>query len=278
MFQGRKLLIATQHEKERVIAPILGRELGVQCIINKGFDTDKLGTFSGEVERTDDPITTARNKCLMAMDLANCDLAISSEGSFGPHPTIYFLPADEEFLVFIDKKNNLEIIAREISTETNFNAAEIKTKEDLSDFIKCAKFPSHGLIIKNKKDKFTDIVKGITNHDQLENTFTDFISKYGQVYIETDMRAMHNPTRMKVIEKAVFKLANMINSFCPNCGSPGFVITEAKAGLPCELCNLPTRSTLCYVYICQKCHYINEVLYPHNKTSEDPLYCDVCNP
>lgn len=104
MFQGRKLLIATQHEKERVIAPILERELGVQCIINKGFDTDKLGTFSGEVERTDDPITTARNKCLMAMDLANCDLVISSEGSFGPHPTIYFLPADEKFLVFIDKK------------------------------------------------------------------------------------------------------------------------------------------------------------------------------
>jgi hypothetical protein len=30
MFQNRKLLIATKHQKEKVIAPILENELGVQ--------------------------------------------------------------------------------------------------------------------------------------------------------------------------------------------------------------------------------------------------------
>ena len=112
MFKGRKLLIATKHDKEKVIAPILEKELGVTCFVAENFDTDVLGTFTGEVERKDDPITTARNKCLMAMELNNCDLAIASEGSFGPHPAIFFVHADDEMLLFIDKKNDLEIIAR----------------------------------------------------------------------------------------------------------------------------------------------------------------------
>lgn len=278
MFKGRKLLIATKHQKEKVIAPILERELGVICFTTDDFDTDKLGTFSGEIDRKDDPIITARNKCLLAMELANCDLVISSEGSFGPHPTIYFIPADDEFLILIDKKNNLEIIVRELSTETNFNGAEIKTEEELYAFAKNAQFPSHALIIKNTKNDFTHIIKGITNSEHLKDTFKDFISKYGKAYIETDMRAMYNPTRMKIIEKATVKLANKINSLCPNCDIPGFGITDAKQGLPCELCNFPTRSILSYLYVCEKCSYKKEEKYPNGKHFESPNYCDVCNP
>ena len=278
MFKGRNLLIATKHEKESVIAPVLERELGVKCFTISGLDTDKLGAFSGEVERTDDPITTARNKCYMAMELANCDLAISSEGSFGAHPSIFFISADEEFLIFIDKKNDLEIIVRELSTETNFNGSEIETEKELFAFAKSACFPSHGLILKNTKDDFIEIVKGITNRKQLKNTFRDFISKYGKAYIETDMRAMFNPTRMNVIEKATEKLANKINSLCPNCEIPGFGITDAKKGLPCELCSFPTQSTLSYVYVCQKCSHKKEEKYPNGKYFESPVYCDVCNP
>ncbi|MBC7411807.1 MAG: hypothetical protein H7331_05060 [Bacteroidia bacterium] len=278
MFKGRKLLIATKHQKEKVIAPILERELGVICFTTDDFDTDKLGTFSGEIDRKDDPIITARNKCLLAMELANCDLVISSEGSFGPHPTIYFIPADDEFLILIDKKNNLEIIVRELSTETNFNGAEIKTEEELYAFAKNAQFPSHALIIKNTKNDFTHIIKGITNSEHLKDTFKDFISKYGKAYIETDMRAMYNPTRMKIIEKATVKLANKINSLCPNCDIPGFGITDAKQGLPCELCNFPTRSILSYLYVCKKCSYKKEEKYPNGKHFESPNYCDVCNP
>ncbi|MDP4663699.1 MAG: hypothetical protein NWS74_08540, partial [Salibacteraceae bacterium] len=66
MFQGRNLIVATKHQKESVIAPLLQTALGVQCLTNPAFDTDKLGTFTGEVERVLDPIQTARQKCLMA--------------------------------------------------------------------------------------------------------------------------------------------------------------------------------------------------------------------
>lgn len=277
MFKGRNLLIATKHEKEKIIAPILERELGVTCYV-ANFDTDKLGTFTGEVERKDDPITTVRNKCLLAMELMNCDLAIASEGSFNPHPTIYFVPADDEFLLFMDKQNGLEIIVRELSTETNFNSAEIKTEEELNAFAGKAQFPSHGLIIRKSKEDFTDIVKGITNFEHLNTSFKHFILSYGTAFVETDMRAMYNPTRMKVIEKATKKLADKINSLCPVCKTPGFSITDVKQGLPCERCNFPTRSTLSYIYTCQKCFYAKEEKNPNSKFTEDPSYCDVCNP
>ena len=278
MFKGRNLLIATKHEKEKVIAPILEKELGVKCFVALDLDTDELGTFTGEIERKDDPVTTARNKCLMAMELANCDLAVASEGSFGHHPTIFFVPADDEFLLIIDKKNNLEIIVRELSTETNFNCAEINSEKQLYEFSKRIKFPTHGLIIKKAKDDFGEIVKGITNSEKLNSTFQYFISKYGMAYVETDMRAMYNPTRMKVIESATLKLACKINTLCPNCAIPGFGITDSNQGLPCELCNFPTRSTLSYIHTCQKCNYKKEEKYPEGKQTEDPMYCDICNP
>ena len=278
MLQGRKLLIATKHEKEKVIAPVLEKELGVKCFVAENFDTDVLGTFTGEVERKDDPITTARNKCLLAMERYDCDLGIASEGSFGPHPSMFFIHADDEMILFIDKKNDLEIIARELSTETNFNGDEIKTEKQLHDFARQVKFPSHGLIIRKAKDDFTEIVKGIVDSEKLNNTFQHFISTYGMAYAESDMRAMYNPTRMKVIEKAAKKLADKINSCCPQCNTPGFGITDGKQGLRCKQCNFPTRSTLSYIYSCQKCAYTKEEMYPNKKTTEDPMYCDVCNP
>ncbi|MEI6880106.1 MAG: DUF6671 family protein [Bacteroidota bacterium] len=278
MFNGRKLVIATKHQKEKVIAPILEKELGVKCFVISELDTDILGTFTGEVERMDDPITTARNKCLLAMELANCDLAVASEGTFGSHPSSLFVPADDEFLIFIDKKNDLEFIARELSVETNYNSSEIKSKKELLKFATNAGFPSHGLILRKSIDDFEDIVKGITNEEKLIDVFYNFIAQFGTAYIETDMRAMYNPTRMKVIEIAVKKLAKKINTFCPVCQMPGFGITIVKQGLPCELCDFPTRSTLSYIHSCKRCSYSKEELFPNSKQKENPMHCDYCNP
>jgi hypothetical protein len=56
MFQGRKLLVATKHQKEQVIAPILEKEFAVQCYTSDSFDTDLLGTFSGEVKEKNDAL------------------------------------------------------------------------------------------------------------------------------------------------------------------------------------------------------------------------------
>jgi hypothetical protein len=278
LFKNRRLLIATKHEKEKVIAPILEKNLGVTCFTNKNFDTDTLGTFSGEIEREFDPIATARKKCLLAMDASDCDLGVASEGSFGAHPSIFFASADDEFLIFIDKKNNLEIIVRELSMETNFNGKEIETEKDLFDFAESVKFPSHGLILRRSKNDNSEIIKGITDLIQLQKAFKKLLKKSNTIYSETDMRALYNPSRMKVIEAATQKLIIKINSSCHQCSTPGFGITDSKKGLECDLCGSPTNSILSHIYVCQHCNYTTEEIYPHTKTSADPMYCDYCNP
>lgn len=278
MFKGRKLAIATRHQKERVIAPLLEQALGVSCFVPDNLDTDQLGTFSGEIERADDPLSTAKRKCLMAMEQTGCDLTVASEGSFGPHPTLFFGYADEELVLFMDKKHKLEIYSTEVSLKTNFNGKEITNEQELMDFAKSVNFPSHGLILRDKQNSTATMVKGITHPDLLLAAFRQLVKNHGSAFVETDMRAMYNPTRMEVIEGATRKLADKINSLCPACGMPGFGVTDAKQGLPCSLCGLPTRSTLCHIYSCAQCAFTNELYYPYGIKAEDPIYCDNCNP
>ena len=80
LFRGRRLVIATMHGKERVIAPILEEALGVEVVVPdiSNFNTDMFGTFSGETERTLDPVETARQKCITACKAMNETLAVAS--------------------------------------------------------------------------------------------------------------------------------------------------------------------------------------------------------
>ncbi|HEX4875028.1 MAG TPA: DUF6671 family protein [Chitinophagaceae bacterium] len=278
LFGGRDLVIATMHRKEEVIAPVLEKELGVTCFVPSSFNTDQFGTFSGEKERKDDPLTTARKKCLMAMEQSGAELGVASEGSFGPHPFLYFIPANDELLIFIDRKNGFEIIVRELSTDTNFAGSTVLTKQELNDFAERVQFPSHGIILRPSPDNYTVITKGITDVATLHRVFNELMAQFGNVYAETDMRAHFNPLRMKVISKAVIKLTEKIASFCPQCNAPGFGVSDIREGLPCQLCGSPTRSTLSHVYSCHRCEYRTEKLYPNEKKEEDPMYCDYCNP
>lgn len=278
LFVKRRLLIATKHHKEQVIAPILEQALGVSCEVVTDLDTDVLGTFSGEITRKDDPITTLRNKCLLALDQTDGDLVVASEGSFGPHPQMFFMSADDELVMLIDKKHNLEILARALSIETNFNGKEVANEADLLAFAEAVKFPSHGLILRKAQGEKLGIVKGIKDIESLKYDFKRLLEKYGSAFVETDMRAMHNPSRMKVIETATHNLVKKMSSFCPQCKTPGFDIVKSNPGLQCAQCGLPTHSTLSHVYICQHCNYEQTRMYPANKAKADPRYCDFCNP
>lgn len=278
LFKGRKLVIATKHKKEEVIAPLLEEALGVACVVVAHLDTDVLGTFSGEVERCSDAVTTARVKCQLAMELTGCDLAVSSEGSFGPHPDYWFVSADEELLLLVDKKNLLEIGAREISLSTNFCGEEIQSELQLSAFAEKALFPSHALILRKDKATTAGMIKGITDWGSLALSFHELREKWGCVFVETDMRALYNPSRMAVIEQATLSLLDKVNTCCPHCSAPGYAVTHVKQGLPCGLCGHPTSAALSLVSTCPKCAFTSEKYYPANRMSEDPACCFNCNP
>jgi hypothetical protein len=80
---------------------------------------------------------------------------------FGSHPSIFIASADDEFLIFIDTKNNLEIIVRELSMETNFNGSEITNEQELLDFAELVQFPSHGLILRPSKSENGTVIKAL---------------------------------------------------------------------------------------------------------------------
>jgi len=278
MFAGRTLVIATRHAKERAIAPVLETALGVRCTVCEALDTDALGTFTGEVERRLDPVATAREKCRRAMDLARCDLAVASEGSFGPHPAMVFVPGDDEILLLIDRRHDLEIVAREVSASTNFAAERVGDERALLRFAERAGFPGHALILRPSRDSPEDMHKGISDHGVLLSTFRALLERHGEVCVETDMRAMHNPMRMAVIGAAARRLVALLESTCPQCATPGFTVTEVKRGLPCGVCGLPTESPSRHLSTCGGCGYTREQRHPNGKTAEDPRYCGFCNP
>lgn len=266
------------HGKEQVIAPLLQESMGVEIITAEGLDTDQFGTFTGEIERDVDPVEAARRKCRFACQKYGCTLAVASEGSFGPHPTMFFVPADDEILVLLDLENGLEIKARELTTQTNFGGALFDSWEDVKKFATSKLFPSHRLIVREKRDSYETMIKGVGCWEQLERLVTDYLEKYKQVFIETDMRAMNNPTRMEVIGLATKKLVAATERICPDCKTPGFDVVDIAEGLPCSQCGSPTRSMLALIYECQKCRHREEQKYPRGKTTEDPMYCDFCNP
>ena len=278
MFKGRRLLIATMHQKQQVIKPLMEQKIGVKCFVPKDFNTDLYGMFSGEVPRELSAMDTVRKKCLEAMEREHCNLGIASEGSFGPHPSLYFANVNEEILILIDLKNNLEIVHIEWSLDTNFNGKYITNEAELMEFAQQVKFPSHGIILKKSKAAQKDIIKGIVQQEELLRCYNQIMISHKKAYVETDMRAMYNPTRMKVIETATENLIAKINSCCPLCKHPGFDVSKVVRGLKCSQCYQPTKSILSHIYQCKGCNYKEERLFPKNKKTEDPGFCDFCNP
>ena len=206
------------------------------------------------------------------------DLGIASEGSFGPYQLMPFVAINEELVLLMDKKNNWSVFGRSQSFDTNFRAANIETKKELEEFAKKAKFPSHGLILKLSQYNTTDMKKGINDWDTLFNSFASMKKIQNKVWIETDMRAHLNPTRMLNIVSATEDLIRKLNSLCPNCFSPGFSVRKADPGLPCSSCGLPTPSISVHHYQCLICNHMVSNVFPNGKESEDPMYCNFCNP
>lgn len=266
------------HGKEKALAPILREALGVHVVVPGGLDTDSFGTFTGEVGREADVLSVLRSKCRMAMKMSGTDLAVASEGSFGAHPYIPFLPADEERLLLCDSRHGLEIQGGVLSSETNYSSGSFSGWEAVEAFARSAGFPDHGLILRTRKTEGEEIVKGITDHQQLRRAFDMLQQVTDTVHVETDMRAMMNPMRMKVIAQAANDLVERIRSVCPQCGRPGFGVVRTDAGLPCRQCRMPTRSVLRVIYFCNGCGNKHEVLNPGGRSAEDPMHCDWCNP
>ena len=277
-YPGRQVALLTQHGKERVIAAALEPTLGCWVERVAGYDTDLLGTFTRDIPRAGTQLEAARKKARLGMELAGLPLGIASEGAFGPDPMMGILPWNVELLIWIDDGLGIEVVGI-AQGKTNFAHVLAVSWEEAEAFAGRAGFPEHHLVVRPTDENDPRIRKGLADWADLQAAFAWALdqSESRRAFIETDVRAHANPTRMENIRLAAEDLVKKLNSRCPACGLPGFGIVERLDGLPCEDCGAPTRETRAEVHGCLKCaHRVTQERT--DMTSASAGRCDHCNP
>ena len=278
-WKKRTGVLATMHNKERVISPLLGKELGVAVTVPPNFNTDRFGTFTRDIKRAGNQLEAARKKAQAAMKLTGVDLGFSSEGSFGSHPSVPFVQSNLEIVVLFDAKNDLEIVGHYRTSNIRVRGQEVHTPEEAVKLACSWGFPEQGVILRQSEKSNRHIYKELVTVEDLRSMTEMLLSKWyiKTVFIETDMRAHRCPTRMDSIRQATIDLIKNCQSLCPKCSTPGFVITDVVKGLPCTGCGLATDLVKETVHSCKKCSYVeNKPL--ENKTMAETRECQWCNP
>jgi hypothetical protein len=277
-YVGQRVALLTQHGKEKVLAPALELALGCRVELVTGYDTDQLGTFSRDIPRTGTQLEAARQKARIGMQISGLPLGLASEGSFSPDPFAGMFPWNVELLIFIDDILAIEVVG---VAQGNAKSAHLLTASwaEAESFAHQTGFPEHQLVLRPDSEADPRIRKGIASWATLEAAFAwareQSVSE--RAFLETDVRAHANPTRMKNIGLAAADLVKKLNSLCPACGTPGFWLVERIAGLSCGDCSAPTRETRAEVQGCLKCAH-RETRECSNRQYADPSRCDYCNP
>ena len=272
-YKGIQAVITTQHSKEELIAPAL-TALGIELIHHK-FDTDTLGTFSGEIPRTLPQRDAALKKARIGMDATGMKCGLASEGSIGPDPIVPFINSAIESIAWIDDVNEIEIVEYERGTEVVAVKIEITSLDALDDFLNRADFPNHALIAYSASKK-GPIYKGLRDLAELEKA-VGALTKTESAIIESDLRAHMSPSRSEVIRHCAEKLAKRLQELCARCETPGFGVIANLYGLNCEECGENVgQAVRGELKGCAKCEYKEEKL--NGKESASPAQCGSCNP
>ncbi len=279
---GRRAALATMHGKERAIAPPLERAVGLRLVVPPRLDTDSLGTFSGEIPRPGPMRETAIAKARLGMEAATLDLGLASEGSYGPHPDIPFVAAGVELLVLVDDRTGLIVTEQIMFEDSNYDHAVAASLDELGPFLDRVGFPSHGLIVRpNRRHPGEGLLfKGLTGEGNLARAIElcRSASPVGEAFIQSDMRAHVNPTRMQKLNDLAERLARRLGCLCPACEAPGFGRIDVEKGLPCAWCGGATFLVRRLVFGCAACDHGELRPRPDGLTKADPGHCVFCNP
>lgn len=277
VYNKQRVAMLTQHGKESVIGAVLQPVLGCQVERVLGYDTDRLGTFTRDIARAGTQLEAARKKARIGMELTGLPIGLASEGAFGPDPFAGILPWNTEVLIWVDDGLGIEVIGTS-SGKTNFAHRLVASREEAEAFAATAGFPEHRLVVRPEQENHPDYSKGLGDWF----SFREAVDKSLQLaanrraFIETDMRAFANPTRMESIRLAAEDLARKLLSLCPACAAPGFSRARLVPGLLCEDCGMPTREAKAELHRCVKCAYQVEV--QREDGYAQALHCEYCNP
>ena len=267
--------LATKHGKEALFGPPFAA-IGWDTVVAP-FDTDRFGTFSGEIDRPGTPRSVVVSKARAGAEAAGLPVGLASEGSFGSHPTVPFAVVDEELVAWVDTTCDHVVIERAAAISTVPPAATVAAPDDVASLRVVSSFPDQAAIVVHEHDEGRHVVaKGITDLLALHLAVEEALGRPdGRVVVEPDLRSHLCPDRRTVIATAVERLAARIDSRCTECGARGPGPIRSRAGLPCALCGLPTTCTAADVIGCTRCGHEYERV---RNGAADPTHCDRCNP
>lgn len=274
----KEILLTTKHNKFSAVAPAFQEQL--EMTVTEYFaDTDLLGTFSGEIERTLPAGQSAIAKAKIGLLETGKTLGLASEGTIGADSGIGFLNSDVEILALVDLERGIEILERFRSFEITAVRITAGTGENLEEFLRQADFPKHRLIARPNKALSPIIIKGLSTEEEIQEAVSlcSNQSEDGLVLIESDLRAMHSPSRQKNIAQVSRLLAARVLAQCPSCKSPGWGKVDIERGLPCSDCQ--TESEIAVrreIYGCVSCQRRE----PGEQLAKfaSPSQCQLCNP
>lgn len=272
-YGGKTASLATMHGKLELISPHMDA-LGLR-VFTSLVDTDKFGTFSGDVARLATPYETAVAKAREGMDVSGSTIGIASEGSISVQGFLPFV-ADIETVVFIDDDNEFVLAESAVSHQIITHSWTLSHGLAVEADLVRAGFPDHGLIVRTNCNTVAT-TKGIHDRTQL-NLVIEQCWEMGatQVIVESDLRAHHSPSRRPTISEAARKLAQRLLISCPECDCPGWGQVDIVCGQRCGLCGSATQGKLADVFGCCRCDA--KVTGVVNSEPADPSNCQRCNP
>ena len=277
----QRAVLGSMHAKEAALrAPF--RRIGVELLVPGGFDTDRWGSFAGDVQRRGSMEEAARAKARAAMIMTGLPVGLASEGSYGPHPFIPFLPLGLELLIWIDDENGVEIVETMSDPAPCFDHLTVRSAAEAEAFLQRTGFPETGLIVAPfaNAGPLPATAKGVRARAELDEAVASAgcRSPEGLAVIQTDMRAHMNPKRMSTIASLGERLVQRLATPCPACRSPGFGKMRPGPGLPCSWCGTPTHEPSGEQRVCETCGHAVFTPRIDGRDSADPGACPACNP
>lgn len=269
-----RVALGTMHGKAAAIAPPLAR-LGIALTVPGGLDTDRFGTFTGEVPRAGSMVEAARAKALAAIAATGLPVGLASEGAYGAHAVIPFLPQGRELLLWHDARSGHEIIEMLTDEAPAYDHIEVAAAEGAQAFLARIGFPPTAVIVMRADG--VPVAKGVQDLASLDGAIRA-ARAHGPARLQTDMRAHLNPRRMGMIGQLAERFARRLARRCPDCGAPGWGLLRLAPGLPCAWCGGPSLMPKGEIHGCTACGATTLRPRCDGVTEADPGMCPFCNP
>jgi len=275
--RDRVAVLATKHEKGPLIGPPLARAVGlsVRPVV---VDTDRFGTFSGEVPRPGSAWDTAVAKARHAMAVTGVDLGLASEGTFAPPPGLPWGVVATELVVLVDDELDLVVGETAVSYDVVTVSALLAAGEDGGPTLAAGAVPNHHLIVRPAAGPGRPLFKGVADGAALAHAVEvcATVSPDGRARVETDLRAHLCPSRRPVIERAASALGDRLARRCGACGTPGWGRIALELGVPCSWCGAEVGLVRAQIMGCGSCPH--RWVVPVGPAQADPGRCPSCNP